>query len=106
MVSATAITSKDELAHATSPTACWKTSGSIHDALIYGRAPHEFKHPYGFDYALDNWAELVVATASTTAPAITLLGDVYRNTSYGPLKRALVKVDQEETSTCATARCG
>ena len=64
---------------------------------MYGRQPHEFKHPYGFDQPLDNWADLVVANGFFDRAGITLLSDVYQNTSYGPLKRALVKVDMEET---------
>ncbi|NIP59549.1 MAG: phenylacetate-CoA oxygenase subunit PaaI, partial [Gemmatimonadetes bacterium] len=67
------------------------------EQLVYGREPHEFKHPYGFDQPLDNWAELVVANGFFDRAGITLLSDVHRNTSYGPLKRALVKVDMEET---------
>src|SRR5690606_17553255 len=56
-----------------------------------------FKHPYGFDQPLESWVELVVANGFFDRAGITLLSDVYRNTSYGPLKRALVKVDLEET---------
>ena len=64
---------------------------------MYGRQPHEFKHPYGFDQPLDNWADLVVANGFFDRAGITLLSDVYQNTSYAPLKRALVKIDMEET---------
>ena len=71
--------------------------GQDKEHLLYGREPHEFKHPYGFDQPLENWAELVTANGFFDRAGITLLGDVYRNTSYGPLKRALVKVDLEET---------
>jgi len=96
MVSATAII-QDELAHANIAYRLLEDLGLDKEQLVYGRAPHEFKHPYGFDHALENWAELVVANGLYDRAGITLLGDVYRNTSYGPLKRALVKVDQEET---------
>ena len=48
--------------------------------LIYGRQPHQFKHPYGFDQPLDNWAELVVATGFFDRAGITLLTDVHENT--------------------------
>ena len=96
MVSATAII-QDELAHANIAYRLLEDLGMSKEELLYEREPHEFKHPYGFDQPLENWAELVVANGFFDRAGITLLGDVYRNTSYGPLKRALVKVDQEET---------
>src|SRR3970282_2495227 len=64
--------------------------------LLYGRAPHDFKPPYGCDQPLENWAEMVVANGFFDRAGITLLSDVHQHTSYGPLKRALVKVDREE----------
>jgi ring-1,2-phenylacetyl-CoA epoxidase subunit PaaA len=96
MVSATAII-QDELAHANIAYRLLEDLGLDKEELVYGRKPHEFKHPYGFDHPLENWAELVVANGLYDRAGITLLGDVFQNTSYGPLKRALVKVDQEET---------
>ena len=95
-VSAMAII-QDELAHANIAYRILEDMGLSKEELVYGRQPHEFKHPYGFDHPLENWAELVVANGLYDRAGITLLGDVYKNTSYGPLKRALVKVDQEET---------
>src|SRR5687768_2130711 len=96
MVSATAII-QDELAHANIAYRLLEDLGMDKEQLVYGRQPHEFKHPYGFDHPLENWAELVVANGLYDRAGITLLGDVFQNTSYAPLKRALVKVDQEET---------
>ena len=96
MVSAVAII-QDELAHANIAYRLLEDMGLDKEELLYGREPHEFKHPYGFDQPLDDWAELVTANGFFDRAGITLLGDVYRNTSYGPLKRALVKVDMEET---------
>jgi ring-1,2-phenylacetyl-CoA epoxidase subunit PaaA len=88
---------QDELAHANIAYRLLEDIGESKEQLVYGREPHEFKHPYGFDQPLDNWAELVVANGFFDRAGITLLSDVYQNTSYGPLKRALVKVDMEET---------
>lgn len=88
---------QDELAHANIAYRLLEDLGVSKERLIYGREPHEFKHPYGFDQPLDNWAELVVANGFFDRAGITLLSDVYQHTSYGPLKRALVKVDMEET---------
>ncbi|TVP75246.1 MAG: phenylacetate-CoA oxygenase subunit PaaI, partial [Gemmatimonadales bacterium] len=88
---------QDELAHANIAYRLLEDLGVSKNHLVYERAPHEFKHPYGFDQPLDNWAELVVANGFYDRAGITLLSDVFRNTSYGPLKRALVKIDMEET---------
>ena len=88
---------QDELAHANIAYRLLEDLGVSREKLVYDRAPHEFKHPYGFDQPLDNWAELVVANGFYDRAGITLLSDVHRNTSYGPLKRALVKIDMEET---------
>lgn len=95
MVSATAII-QDELGHANIAYRLLEDLGVDRHWLLYEREPAKFKHPYGFDQPLENWAELVTANALYDRAGITLLGDVYRNTSYGPLKRALVKVDMEE----------
>jgi ring-1,2-phenylacetyl-CoA epoxidase subunit PaaA len=88
---------QDELAHANIAYRLLEDLGQSKEHLVYGRQPHEFKHPYGFDQPLDNWAELVVATGFFDRAGITLLTDVHENTSYGPLKRALVKIGMEET---------
>jgi ring-1,2-phenylacetyl-CoA epoxidase subunit PaaA len=88
---------QDELAHANIAYRLLEDLGESKERLVYGREPHEFKHPYGFDQPLDNWAELVVATGFFDRAGITLLTDVHDHTSYGPLKRALVKIGMEET---------
>lgn len=88
---------QDELAHANIAYRLLEDLGESKERLVYGRQPHQFKHPYGFDQPLDNWAELVVATGFFDRAGITLLTDVHENTSYGPLKRALVKIGMEET---------
>jgi len=88
---------QDELAHANIAYRLLEDMGVSKEELVYGREPHEFKHPYGFDQPLENWAELVVANGFFDRAGITLLSDVHQNTSYGPLKRALVKIDMEET---------
>ena len=88
---------QDELTHANIAYRLLEDLGESKEHLVYGRQPNQFKHPYGFDQALDNWAELVVATAFFDRAGITLLSDIHDNTSYGPLKRALVKIGMEET---------
>ncbi|HEY4386212.1 MAG TPA: Phenylacetic acid catabolic protein [Ktedonobacteraceae bacterium] len=46
---------------------------------------------------MESWVELVVANAFYDRAGYTLLGDIHRSTTFGPWKRALVKVDKEET---------
>lgn len=87
---------QDELAHANIAYRLLEDLGVSKEMLVYEREPNRFKHPYGFDQPLDNWAELVVATGFFDRAGITLLSDVHENTSYGPLKRALVKIGMEE----------
>ena len=50
---------QDELAHANIAYRLLEDLGESKEQLVYGRQPHEFKHPYGFDQPLENWAELV-----------------------------------------------
>jgi ring-1,2-phenylacetyl-CoA epoxidase subunit PaaA len=79
-MSATSIV-QDELGHAHIGYRMLRDLGVDTDQLIYERDPKAFKYPYAFyDRA-----------------GFVLLSDIYRNTSYGPWKRALVKVDREET---------
>ncbi|MBA2450425.1 MAG: phenylacetate-CoA oxygenase subunit PaaI, partial [Chloroflexi bacterium] len=53
--------------------------------------------PYAFDVPLDSWTELVVANALYDQAGYVLLSDVFHSTTFGPWKRALAKVDKEET---------
>lgn len=87
---------QDELGHAHIAFRMLRDLGVDTDALIYDRAPKQFKYPYAFDVPLDTWVELVVANAFYDRAGFLLLGDIYRHTSYGPWKRALAKVDREE----------
>jgi ring-1,2-phenylacetyl-CoA epoxidase subunit PaaA len=96
MISALAII-QDEMGHAHIAYRLLEDLGVNKEEMIYRRAARQFKYPYAFDVALESWEELVVANAFYDRAGITLLGDVYRNTTYGPWKRALVKVDKEET---------
>jgi ring-1,2-phenylacetyl-CoA epoxidase subunit PaaA len=95
MVSATAII-QDELGHANIAFRLLQDLGVDTEWMLYERPPEKFKNPFGFDQPLANWAELVTANGLYDRAGITLLGDVHRHTSYGPLKRALVKVGMEE----------
>jgi ring-1,2-phenylacetyl-CoA epoxidase subunit PaaA len=87
---------QDELAHAHIAYRLLEDLGVDKEQLIYARKPEAFKYPYAFDVPLDSWAELVVANAFYDRAGFVLLGDVFKHTTFGPWKRALVKVDREE----------
>jgi ring-1,2-phenylacetyl-CoA epoxidase subunit PaaA len=87
---------QDELGHANIAYRIMEDLGASKHDLVYNRPPEKFKNPYGFDQPLENWAEMAVANGFFDRAGICLLGDIYRNTSYGPWKRALTKIDKEE----------
>src|SRR5438876_9767045 len=88
---------QDELSHAHIAYRLMRDLGVDTEQLIFERDPRHFKYPYAFDVPLDSWPELVVANAFYDRAGYTLLGDVHQSTTFGPWKRALVKVDKEET---------
>src|SRR5260370_19805778 len=88
---------EDELGPAHIAYRLMRDLGVDTDELIFERDPHNFKYPYAFDVPLDSWIELIVANAFYDRAGYTLLGDVYESTTFGPWKRALIKVDKEET---------
>ena len=96
MISALAII-QDEMGHAHIGYRLLQDLGVDKDRLVYERAARQFKYPYAFDVPLESWEELVVANAFYDRAGITLLGDIFKHSTYGPWKRALVKVDKEET---------
>jgi ring-1,2-phenylacetyl-CoA epoxidase subunit PaaA len=88
---------QDELAHAHIGYRLLGDLGVDMTALIYEREPAAFKYPYAFDLPLDSWHELVMANAYYDQAGFVLLSDVHRSSTFGPWKRALAKVDKEET---------
>jgi ring-1,2-phenylacetyl-CoA epoxidase subunit PaaA len=88
---------QDELSHAHIAYRLLRDLGVDTEELIFEREPRYFKYPYAFDVPLETWVELVVANAFYDRAGYTLLGDVYESTTFGPWKRALLKVDKEET---------
>jgi ring-1,2-phenylacetyl-CoA epoxidase subunit PaaA len=88
---------QDELGHAHIAYRMLRDLGVDTDALIYERKPADFRYPYAFDVPLDSWYEMVVANGFYDRAGFVLLSDIFEHTSYGPWKRALVKVDREET---------
>jgi len=88
---------QDELGHAHIAYRLLRDLGVDTEKLIFEREPRYFKYPYAFDVPLNSWVELIVANAFYDRAGYTLLGDVYQSTTFGPWKRALMKVDKEET---------
>lgn len=87
---------QDEIGHAHIAYRLLKDLGEDTTELIYFREPDKWKNPYAFDFGLDNFIELGTFNAFFDRAGYTLLSDAGQNTSYGPWKRALVKVDKEE----------
>jgi ring-1,2-phenylacetyl-CoA epoxidase subunit PaaA len=88
---------QDELAHAHIGYRLLGDLGVDMDWLIYERPAGQFKYPYAFDVPLNSWVELVCANAMYDQAGFVLLSDVYESSTFGPWKRALAKVDKEET---------
>jgi ring-1,2-phenylacetyl-CoA epoxidase subunit PaaA len=88
---------QDELAHAHIGYRLLGDLGLDMDELIYERPAGSFKYPYAFDLPLNSWVELVCANALYDQAGFVLLSDVYQSSTFGPWKRALAKVDKEET---------
>src|ERR1700742_3213391 len=88
---------QDELAHAHIGSRLLGDLGVDTNALIYEREPKDFKYPYAFDVPLDSWYEMVLANALYDQAGFVLLSDVHTSSTFGPWKRALAKVDKEET---------
>ena len=88
---------QDELGHAHIAYRLLRDLGVDTEELVYRREPVKWKYPYAFDVPLDSFYELIIANAFYDRAGYTLLGDVAANTTFGPWKRALVKVDKEET---------
>jgi ring-1,2-phenylacetyl-CoA epoxidase subunit PaaA len=87
---------QDELGHAHIAYRMLRDLGVDTEELVYGRTPRQYKYPYAFDVPLESFTELVVANGFYDRAGFTLLSDIHHNCSYGPWKRALVKVDREE----------
>ncbi len=88
---------QDELAHAHIGYRLLSDLGVDTGELIYEREPGAFKYPYAFDVPLDSWHEMVLANALYDQAGFVLLSDVHQSSTFGPWKRALAKVDKEET---------
>lgn len=89
-------TIQDEVGHSYISLRLLKNLGADIDELIYEREPQEWSSAYAFEIYLDNFAEQTVFHAFLDNAGLTLLSDIHEHTSYGPWKRALLKVEKEE----------
>src|SRR5690606_37141509 len=87
---------QDEIGHAHIALRLLKDLGVDTEQLLYERPANKWKNPYAMDFKLNNWEEVGVFKALFDRAGYTLLGDAFEHTSFGPWKRALVKVDKEE----------
>ena len=87
---------QDEIGHAHIAYRLLQNLGDDVDDLLYNRPANRWKNPYAFDFELENWYEFGVFNGLFDRAGYTLLGDAFHHTSFGPWKRALVKVDKEE----------
>lgn len=87
---------QDEMGHNHIAVRLLADLGVDTDWLLYERPWQQWKQPYLFAIRLINWSEIIVFHCFTDRTGYTLLADAYHNTSYGPWKRALAKVDKEE----------
>lgn len=69
--------------------------GTVEEQL-YQREYTEFNYPFAMDMPIENWAEVALIGAFQDRAGAVLLMDPYYNTSYGPWKRVLSKVEIEE----------
>ena len=88
---------QDELAHAHIGYRLLGDLGVDMDWLIYERRRSGSSTRTRSTCPLNSWVELVCANAMYDQAGFVLLSDVYRSSTFGPWKRALAKVDKEET---------
>jgi ring-1,2-phenylacetyl-CoA epoxidase subunit PaaA len=70
--------------------------GKTVEDLLYNRSHKEFNYPFAMDMPIENFEEVcLIATFQDRCGAVLLM-DPFENTSYGPWKRTLVKVEIEE----------
>lgn len=89
-------TIQDEVGHAYISLRLLRNLGVDINEYLYDRDPDEWSSAYAFEMYLDNFAEQSVFHAFLDRAGLTLLSDIFENTSYAPWKRGLLKVEKEE----------
>ncbi|PLS18569.1 phenylacetic acid catabolic [Bacillus sp. M6-12] len=70
--------------------------GGTVEEMLYEREYTDFNYPYAMDMPIETYEEVALIGAFQDRAGATLLIDPFNNTSYGPWKRALAKVEIEE----------
>lgn len=89
-------TIQDEVGHSYISLRLLRNLGVDIDEYLYERDPENWRSAYAFEVYLDDFAEQTVFHAFLDRAGLTLLSDIFENTSYAPWKRALLKVEKEE----------
>lgn len=88
---------QDELGHAHLEWRLIEDLGLDPEEMIYERAIDEFTCPYFFTCDVNTWPEFVATLVYLDHGGGIMLGrDIANNTSYGPLRRAMKKIQKEE----------
>jgi len=88
---------QDELGHAHVNYRILEDLGEDVDALLFERDVSDWTYPYFFDMPMQEWSEVAVSEGLGEYAGGLLVRNVLNHTSYAPWRRALVKVDIEET---------
>ena len=88
---------QDELGHAHVNYRILEDLGEDVDALLFDRDVSDWTYPYFFDMPMQEWSEVAVSEGLGEYAGGLLVRNVLNHTSYAPWRRALVKVDIEET---------
>lgn len=88
---------QDELGHAHIDYRLLEGLGEDVDELIFERPADRWAYPYFFDMPFDTWAEIAVVEGLAEFAGGLLVRNIYHYTSYAPWRRALAKVDLEES---------
>lgn len=88
---------QDEIGHGHLEWRVAEDLGVDPEEMIYERPIDQFTCPYFFTCDVKSWPEFVATTAYLDHGGAIMLGrDIANNTSYGPLRRAMKKVEKEE----------
>ncbi|MDK8182746.1 Phenylacetic acid catabolic protein [Paenibacillus sp. UMB4589-SE434] len=87
---------QDELGHALIAYQLLRDLGIDTENLLYERRGDQFNNQYAMDFDITCWEELGVYNMLYDTAGYTLLRDSHKNSSYGPWKRSLKKVEKEE----------
>lgn len=88
---------QDELGHAHVNYRILEDLGEDLDALLFERDAKDWAYPYFFDMPMEEWSEIAVAEGLGEFAGGILVRNILHHTSYAPWRRALVKVEMEET---------